>query len=138
MSLSYHWCVIPQVHYVTITPLVCNPSSTLCHYHITGVPYSDTLCQHHTHAVLCLFYITDNIFTLTVCFSPPTPTHSFMQRPSPPVIWTGKNEYGWVEIWVDRWWTDTKLKEQKRSSQTIINIVSYALKVSVNGVTCVL
>ena len=30
----------------------------------------------------------------------------------------------------------TKMKEQKSSSKTI-DIVSYALKVSVNGVTCV-
>ena len=50
----------------------------------------------------------------------------------------GKNEYGRVEIWVDGWWTGKKLKEQnkKRSSKTI-DIVSYALKVSVNGVICV-
>ena len=48
----------------------------------------------------------------------------------------GKNEYGWVEIWVDGWWTGKKMKEQKRSSQTI-DIVSYVSKVIVNGVTCV-
>ena len=33
-------------------------------------------------------------------------------------------------------WTGKKMKEQKKSSQTI-DIVSYALKVSVNGVICV-
>ena len=33
-------------------------------------------------------------------------------------------------------WTGKKMKEQKRSSKTI-DIVSYALKVSVNGVICV-
>ena len=33
-------------------------------------------------------------------------------------------------------WTGKKMKEQKRSSKTI-DIVSYALKVSVNGVMCV-
>ena len=48
----------------------------------------------------------------------------------------GKNEYGRVEIWVDGWWMGKKMKEQKRSSKTI-DIVSYALKVSVNGVICV-
>ena len=48
----------------------------------------------------------------------------------------GKNEYGRVEIWVDGWWMGIKMKEQKRSSKTI-DIVSYALKVSENGVTCV-
>ena len=40
------------------------------------------------------------------------------------VIWTGKNEYGQVEIWVD-------------GSRKTIDIVSYVLKVRVNGVTCV-
>ena len=36
-----------------------------------------------------------------------------------------------------RWWMGTqKMKEQKRFSKTI-DIVSYALEVSVNGVTCV-
>ena len=44
-----------------------------------------------------------------------------------------KNEYGWVEIR----WTGKKMKEQKRASKTIDN-VSYDLKVSENGVTCVL
>ena len=39
-------------------------------------------------------------------------------------MWTGRNMGGWVEKW----------RSQKRSSKTI-NIVSYALKVSVNGVT---
>ena len=33
-------------------------------------------------------------------------------------------------------WTGKKMREQKRSTRTI-DIVSYALKVSVNGVTCV-
>ena len=33
-------------------------------------------------------------------------------------------------------WTGKKMKEQKMSSKTI-DIVSYALKVSVNGVKCV-
>ena len=33
-------------------------------------------------------------------------------------------------------WTDNKMEEQKRSSKTI-DLVSYALKVSVNGVICV-
>ena len=50
----------------------------------------------------------------------------------------GKNEYGRVEIWVDGWWTGKKLKEQnKKMSSKTIDIVSYALKVSVNGVKCV-
>ena len=39
----------------------------------------------------------------------------------------GKNEYGRVEIW----WTG------KERSSKIIDIVSYALKMSENGVTCV-
>jgi len=53
----------------------------------------------------------------------------------PPIIWTSKNEYGRVEIWVDGWWMGKKSKEQKSSK--IIDIVSYGLKVSVNGVICV-
>ena len=36
----------------------------------------------------------------------------------------------------DGLWTGKTMKEQKRSSKTI-DIVSYALKVSVNGVMCV-
>ena len=43
-----------------------------------------------------------------------------------------ETEYRWVEIW----WTGKKMKEQKKSSKTI-DIVSYALKVGENGVTCV-
>ena len=50
-------------------------------------------------------------------------------------MWTGKNEYGRVEIWVDGWRTGKKMKEQKTSKT--IDIVSYTLKVSENGVTCV-
>ena len=36
--------------------------------------------------------------------------HSFMLylETRPPVIWTGKNEYGRVQIWVDGWWTGKK------------------------------
>ena len=45
--------------------------------------------------------------------------------------WTGKNEYEREEMWVDGWWMGKKMKEQKK------DIVSYALKVSINGVTCV-
>ena len=41
-----------------------------------------------------------------------------------------------LEIWVDGWSTGKKMKEQKRSSKTV-DIVNYALKVSVNGVICV-
>ena len=51
----------------------------------------------------------------------------------------GKNKYGWVEIWVDGWWTGKKMKEQKKVFQNHIQgvyIVSYALKVSENDVTC--
>ena len=51
-----------------------------------------------------------------------------------PVIWTGKNEYGRVEIWVDGL---KKMKEQKKVFQNHIDIVSYVLKVSINCVTCV-
>ena len=54
----------------------------------------------------------------------------------PPFIWAGKNEYGRVEIWLDGWWTGKQMKEQKTSSKTI-DIVSYTLKVSEKGVTCV-
>ena len=32
----------------------------------------------------------------------------------PPVIWTGKNEYGRVEIWVDGWWKGKKMKQPKK------------------------
>ena len=48
----------------------------------------------------------------------------------------GKTHCGQVEIWVDGWWSGNKIKEQKRSSNTI-DIVSYALEVSVNGAPCV-
>ena len=58
--------------------------------------------------------------------------HSFMQT-RPPIIWMGRNCCGWVELWVDG---EEEQKEQKRSSKTI-DIVSYALEASVNGVTCV-
>ena len=45
----------------------------------------------------------------------------------------GKTEYGRVEVWVDG-----KINEgAKRRSSKTIDIVSYALKVSENGVTCV-
>ena len=50
----------------------------------------------------------------------------------------GKNLYGLVEIWVDGWWTGKKMKEPKiKAFSKSIDIVSYAIKVSVNGVTCV-
>ena len=48
----------------------------------------------------------------------------------PPVIWAGKNHCGRAEIW------GKKMKEQTKSPKTI-DIVSYASKVSVNGVMCV-
>ena len=34
-------------------------------------------------------------------------------RDSSTIIWTGKNEYGRVEIWVEGWWMGKKTKEQK-------------------------
>ena len=37
----------------------------------------------------------------------------------------------------DGLWTGKKMKEQKKRSSKTIDIVSYALKVSVNGVKCV-
>ena len=43
---------------------------------------------------------------------------------------------GRVGIWVDGLWTVKKCKTKQRSSKSI-DIVSYALKVSENGVTCV-
>ena len=57
--------------------------------------------------------------------------HSFMlcRHPSFGRVKTNMDEHKYG-------WTGKKIKEQKRSSQTI-DIVSYALKVSVNGVTCV-
>ena len=54
--------------------------------------------------------------------------HSFISRPVHLSFGLGKNEYGRVEIW--------RTGKKKRSSKTI-DIVSYALKVSVNGVKCV-
>ena len=57
--------------------------------------------------------------------------HGFMKRPVHP-------SFGWVKTNMDGYkygWTGTKMKEQKRSSKPI-DIVSYALKVSVNGVMC--
>ena len=48
----------------------------------------------------------------------------------------GKNHCGQVEIQVDGWWTGTKMNEKKKASKTI-DIVSYALEVSINGVSCV-
>ena len=59
--------------------------------------------------------------------------HSFMQKTRPPVIWMGKNCCGQVEIRVDG---QKRFRSKKRSFVTI-DIVSYALEVSVNGVTCV-
>ena len=62
-----------------------------------------------------------------------TKYHSFMQRPLHPSfrrvkrIWTGRNMGGQV--------VDGK-KMSKKSSKTI-DIVSYALKVSIDDVTCV-
>ena len=49
----------------------------------------------------------------------------------------GKSRCGRVEIWVDGCWTGKTIKEQKICSKTI-DIVSYALEMSVNGATCVL
>ena len=45
----------------------------------------------------------------------------------------GKNEYGQAEIWVD----GVKNEAAKKRSSKTIDIVSYALKVSVNGDICV-
>ena len=38
---------------------------------------------------------------------------------------------------MDRWWMGKKMKEPNKKYSKTIGIVSYALKVSVNGVTCV-
>ena len=57
---------------------------------------------------------------------------SITQRPVHP-------SFGWVKTNVAGYkygWTGKKMKNQKRSSKTI-DIVSYALKVSANGVICV-
>ena len=68
--------------------------------------------------------------------------HTFLSVPcialcSPPVIWTGKNRCGGVKVRVDGGrWAGKIMKEQEKSSKTI-DIVSYALQVSVNGVICV-
>ena len=56
-----------------------------------------------------------------------TSLHSFMKRPVHP-------SFGQVKTNMDEWWTGKKMKEQKRSSKTI-DIVSYALKVSVKIVS---
>ena len=53
-----------------------------------------------------------------------------------PIIRIGENEYGRAQIWVDGWWTGKNTKEPKRSSKNI-DVVSYALKLFVNGVICV-
>ena len=50
-------------------------------------------------------------------------TYIALCKTCPPVIWTGKNEYGRVEIWVDGY----KNEGAKKFSKTI-DIVSYALK----------
>ena len=47
-----------------------------------------------------------------------------------------KSRCGQVEIWVDGWWTGKKLRSKNQFPKTI-DIVSYASKVSVNGVICV-
>ena len=52
----------------------------------------------------------------------------------PPVTWTGKNCCGRVEIWVDGGGGWVKNEVSKKFSKTI-DIVNYASKVSVNGVT---
>ena len=58
-----------------------------------------------------------------------------MQRPIYPSFGRVKTIVD-VEIWEDGWWTGKKIKEQKKVFQNI-DIVSYALEVSVSGVTCV-
>ena len=58
---------------------------------------------------------------------------SFMQRPSHP-------SFGWVKTIVDGLkygWTGKKNEGAKKRCPKIIDIVSYALEVSVNGVSCV-
>ena len=63
-------------------------------------------------------------------------TNSFMQRPVHP-------SFGWVKPIMDGYkygWTGggwVKNEGAKKRSSKTIYIVSYALKVSVNGVTCV-
>ena len=52
----------------------------------------------------------------------------------PPVIWTGKNECGRVETWVG---CGRVKKCRSKKGLPKADTVSYALKVSVNGVTCV-
>ena len=42
-----------------------------------------------------------------------------------------------IALCKDGWCTSKKMKEEKKSSKTI-DMVSYALKVSVNGVMCLL
>jgi len=44
----------------------------------------------------------------------------------------GKTCFGRVELWVDGWWMG------KKRSTKIIDIVSYTLEMSVNGVTFVI
>ena len=68
-------------------------------------------------------------------YSPPLGAWLYAEN-RPPIIWMGKNHYGWVEIWVDGWWTGKTHGAKKKSSKTI-DIISYALEVSANGVTCV-
>ena len=60
--------------------------------------------------------------------SPQTTQHSFMQRPVHP-------SFGWVKPTVGVGGRE-KNEGAKKSSKTI-DIVSYSLEVSVNGVTCV-
>ena len=31
-----------------------------------------------------------------------------------PIIWTGENRCGQVEIWVNGWWTGKQMKEQNK------------------------
>ena len=58
--------------------------------------------------------------------------HSFMQRPVHPSFGRVKT----VVVGYKYGWTGIKGRSKKRSSKAI-DIVSYASKVSVNGVTCV-
>ena len=78
-------------------------------------------CQQH----LMDMVIRSTLPDFVMC----TDWHSVMYRPV-------HQSFGWVKTNMDGWWTDKKMKEQKRSSKNI-DIVSDALKVSEKGVMCV-
>ena len=88
-------------------------------------PRNDVYLKKHACSKITYFMVQNNMMYIWKLWKA-----QLYVETRPPVIWTGKNEYGWVEVWVDGQWTDKKNEGAKKASKTI-DIVSYALKVSV-------